>query len=104
MKKYICLAVLFLGNTCFQANAALPDSCSTFLTNGTAYGRIVAMVDEDGKQKTNFIIDSGTERACVSATNNEIRSDIMRNAFYLGKRVVVNTDSYGWLTGVNAMN
>ncbi|HAM9542818.1 TPA: hypothetical protein IDY85_002868 [Escherichia coli] len=91
---------------CFSVNtqAKLPDSCNEYIKGKTTYGRIVAMVDENGREKTNFIIDTGYERGCVSATDNEIRAQIMRNAFYFGKRISVETDSGGWVTGVDVMN
>ncbi len=103
MKRFVIL----LGLLCVlsvHAYAQLPDSCSVYAKNKLGYGRIVAMVDEKARKKTNFIIDSGYERFCVSATDNETRAQIMRNAFYFGKRISVQTDNGGWVTGVDVMN
>ncbi|EHS3655145.1 hypothetical protein KV336_002958 [Escherichia coli] len=99
--------LIFFGMLCVlsvHAHAQLPDSCSVYAKNKLGYGRIVAMVDESIRKKTNFIIDSGYERFCVSATDNETRAQIMRNAFYFGKRISVQTDNGGWVTGVDVMN
>lgn len=103
MRRIGILCALLCGLS-VHAQAQLPDSCNNYMKNKTAYGRIVAMVDENARQRTNFIIDSGYERFCVSATDNEIRAQIMRNAFYFGKRVSVKTDGGGWVTGVDVMN
>lgn len=100
-------STILLGMLCVlpaHVYAQLPDSCSDYAKNKLGYGRIVAMVDENARRKTNFIIDSGYERFCVSATDNETRAQIMRNAFYFGKRVSVQTDSSGRVTGVDVMN